>query len=49
MLFQLSLDGLCGAIEGQKRDIQEVVGDDGEAASKRLSEEENGDEEEGDG
>ena len=49
MFLQLSLDGFCGAAEGQKRDIQEVVGDDGEAAPERLSEEEDGDEEEGGG
>jgi hypothetical protein len=47
MLFQLSLDGLCGAAEGQKRDFQEVVGNDGQAAPERISEEEDGDEEEG--
>ena len=47
MLFQLSLDGFCGAAEGQKREVQEVFGDDGQAAPQRLSEEEDGDEEEG--
>ena len=49
MFFQLSLDWFCGASEGQKRDVQEVVGDDGQAAPERLSEEEDGDEEEGGG
>ena len=47
MFFQLSLGRLCGAAEGQKRDVQEVAGDDGQAAPERLSEEEDGDEEEG--
>ena len=49
MFFQLSLGRLCGAAEGQKRDVQEVAGDDGQAAPERLSEEEDGNEEEGGG
>ena len=49
MFFQLSLGRFCGAAEGQKRDVQEVAGDDGQAAPERLSEEEDGDEEEGGG
>ena len=48
-LFQLSLGGLCGAGERQERDVQEVVGDDGQAAQEGISEEEDGDEEEGGG
>ena len=48
-LFQLSLVGLCGAGERQERDVQEVVGDDGQAAQEGISEEEDGDEEEGGG
>ena len=47
MFSQLSLGRFCGAAEGQKRDVQEVAGDDGQAAPERLSEEEDGDEEEG--
>ena len=49
MFFQLSLGRLCGAAEGQKRDVQEVAGNDGQAAPEKLSEEEDGDEEEGGG
>jgi len=46
---QLSFGRFCGAAEEQKRNVQEVVGDDGQAAPEKLSEEEDGDEEEGGG
>ena len=47
--FQFSLGGFCGAGERQKRDIQEVVGNAGQAAPERLPEEKDRDEEEGGG
>ena len=47
MFLQLSFGRFCGAAEEQKRDVQEAAGDDGQAAPERLSEEEDGDEEEG--